>query len=145
MSILCGLPASAGAQSVPSDGYAEDVRTSALAVAHAWVEAWNEADEASMARLHDAELLYYWRGSPRGYDTFMAELREFIFPHETYATGMVDARVQVLGPDAAVVGFLLGDLLEDDTVGTPGAAFTLVVVRRDDWKILHIHESPVRE
>ena len=113
-------------------------------IAQDWIEAWNTADIDALARLHDEDLLYYWRGSPRGYDQFMEELRLFIFPDGEATeepTAISDVRVQEMTSDVLVVGFHMGGPAANEP---PGAAVTLVVAHRaSGWKITHIHESPV--
>jgi hypothetical protein len=133
-----------GAQEQQDPSGTADSELEILAVAEAWIQAWNERDMGSMSQLHDDDLLYYWRGRPRGYETFMGELRDYIFPNETYSVRLVDPRIQLLAASTAVVGFQMGD--SEDPALEPGGAVTLVLVRRPSgWRVVHIHESPVRD
>ena len=132
-------PASAGS----SDG-ALDAAQVGHGIAQSWIDAWNSADLDALAQLHDRDLIYYWRGAPRGYDEFMEELRLFVFPDgEAPEEGdeIRDVRVQEMTPNVLVVGFQL----HPGGTEAPGAAVTLVVAQRAaEWKVTHIHESPVR-
>jgi uncharacterized protein (TIGR02246 family) len=115
-----------------------------LSIVEAWTEAWNQEDLELMSQLHDSELLYYWRGRPRGYETFMHELREYIFPNETNSVELVNPHIQSVAPDVAIVGFQMRST--ESATGEPEVAFTLGLVRRaSGWKIIHVHESAVRE
>lgn len=121
-----------------------EIHAAVLSIAEDWINAWNQNDFESMSRLHDTDLRYYWRGRPRGYDAFMEELREHIFPNETFEVEMVEPHVQVLNQHTGIASFQMRGATDPD--GTPpGAAVTLVVVERDEvWTIIHVHESPVR-
>ena len=120
------------------------LQSEALAVAQAWTQAWNDRDFDAMSRMHDVDLVYYWRGRPRGYDTFMHELEAFIFPGEADPVELIAPGVQLVAPGVAVAGFQMRGT--GSTAGMPEIAITLVLVDRPDgWKVVHIHESPVRE
>ena len=114
-----------------------------VSIAEAWTRAWNDEDLELMSQLHDGDLLYYWRGQPRGYETFIQELREFIFPAESISVELLNPQVQLLTSESAVVGFQMRGA--ESATDDPDIAVTLVVIRRaTGWKIIHIHESPVR-
>ena len=134
----------AAAQEGQDPLWATETRQEVVALAEAWIQGWNEGDLESMTQLHDEDLIYYWRGQPRRYDTFIDELRDYIFPNETFSVRLVDLRVQLLDTSTAVVGFQMGD--SRDLAIEPGAAVSLVLFRRPSgWRVVHIHESPVRD
>lgn len=146
-SVLLFLPTKLGAEETPHDADAAEIRADVISLANQWLSAWNERDMDQMMSIHEPSLIYYWRGRPRGYATFMDELREFVFPEPASSEDMVelvDPQVQVLSPDISVIGFQMRGTQDADDM-EPGAAVSLVVVRRDDvWRVAHIHESPVR-
>ena len=72
-------------------------------------------------------------------------LYEFIIPNESYSIEIVDPHVQVLGTDAAVVAFNWRDKADfgEDIPPLTGGASLIFELRGEQWKITHIHESPV--
>ena len=117
-----------------------------LALAEEWLDAWNELDADRMLQFYDEDLLYYWRGRPMTYEQFKGALYEFIIPNESYSIEIVDPHVQVLGTDAAVVAFNWRDKADsgEDIPPLTGGASLIFELRGEQWKIAHIHESPVK-
>ena len=144
--LLCAR-AGLSAQAPVSNSVEAAVADTVLSLAEAWVEAWNELNAERMLQLHSEDLQYYWRGRPMSYEVFQRALREDIIPNETYSIEMTDPHVQVLGPNAAVVAFQIRDKASPSGATSPAtSALSLIFVRRDaEWKIVHIHESPVRD
>jgi uncharacterized protein (TIGR02246 family) len=116
-----------------------------LTLAREWLDAWNELDADRMLQFYDEDLLYYWRGRPMTYEQFEAAVYEHIIPNESYSIEMTNPHVQVLGADAAVVAFNWRDKADPrNEAQAPRAAVSLIFERRGgEWKIAHIHESPV--
>lgn len=145
--VLGGLGISGGsAQTAASETEAEAaIADTALDLSREWLDAWNELDADRMLQFYDEELLYYWKGRPMTYEQFKGALLEYIIPNESYSIEMTDPHVQLLGSDAAVVAFNWRDKAEPGgEAPSAKAAVSLIFNRHNgEWKIVHIHESPV--
>jgi uncharacterized protein (TIGR02246 family) len=118
--------------------------------AQEWVDTWNNKDVERMGRLHadDASSHLYGRGDRFGtIEGTLKEIRRENFWNLSWSVKMVEPRVRILGPDAALVAVrLVGNEINSDGITRPySSAYTLVFERqRNQWKIVHIHSSSGR-
>jgi hypothetical protein len=77
-------------------------------------------------------------------EKLLKEIREENFWKLSWSIKIVQPQVRMLGADAALVAFrLVGKETHSNGSSRPySAAFSLVFQRyRDDWKIVHVHDS----
>lgn len=147
--VLLGAAIGAGeasAQSTSSPEEEKAITDTALTLTEVFNEAWQEMDPERILTFYSDDLQYYRMGThTSSRAAFEHALDTFILPRtESYRVEVVDPRVRVMGPDAAVVGFVSrGEVVRrtGETESVEGA-FTLVYERRHgEWKIVHVHES----
>ncbi|MBC2838164.1 nuclear transport factor 2 family protein [Robiginitalea sp. SC105] len=119
----------------------EKIQKEALEIAESWNKAWNgDIDIDRIMSLHHKDLQYYWHGKPLSYAGFEEVLKKYVIGVETYNNKLFNPVVTVIEENNVIVGFQLGDSLED--VEKDENAFTLVLTRvGSEWKIIHIHEG----
>ena len=131
-----------------SEGYPQGakIEDDILKIAEEWTNAWNgKIDKDRMMRLYDNDLLYYWRGSADTYEEFENVLVNFIIPTSDGSTvlEMINPTIVFQNKGSAIVSFNIRDEGSSDELG--GAAFSLGLKETlGEWKIVHVHESPVR-
>ena len=145
--LLCVTASSSCAQATRSPDPA--VADSILALAHEWVDTWNQRDVERMAELHadPANTRYGICNDFFGIEGLLDDIRRSDFFGPSWSIQIIDPRVRVLGADGAFVSF---GLIGDETVGGDSrpfdAAFTLVLERIDGvWKIVHVQDSTCPE
>lgn len=149
--LLLGCTGSGRASAQPTRLDAEQEAALAdtiLAVTERYNAAWEALSAEGILAFHPDDLRYYYRGSGgiSSKVVFDRVLREEILPFmRSWSMEVIDPDVEVLGPDAAVVSFVMDTEVVDasgqaDDYGS--GALTYVFERRDgEWQIVLMHES----
>ena len=120
----------------------KSIENQVLEVAQEWTNAWNgKIDKDKMMSIYHPDMQYYWRGKPMDYKTFGIVVEKYIAPTSNYDIYMHDEIITILDEDAAVVSFNW----TDKHASEPPASVSLTLKKVENtWKVIHVHESPVR-
>lgn len=140
--LLLAAPLGVGAQETSAQLSARQeaaIADTILDLTERFNAAWHRLDPDEILDFYGDDLQYYWMGTRiPSREVFARVLREDILPRtRSYSTAVVAPGVQVLGPDAAAVGFTARGEAERTTgERTPvEVAVSLTFARRDGgWK-----------
>jgi ketosteroid isomerase-like protein len=142
--VLIGSAAAFGQTSVSKKATLSDTL---IARAQEWVDTWNNKDVRRMRALHAADVSGQLYGIGEEFttiDKLLDDITRENFWKLSWSLKIVEPRVRILGPDAALVAMRL---IGDETNSTGGskpysAAYSLTFQReRKVWKIVHVHSS----
>ena len=104
LSVLLVSPAGVAAQGIESR--TSSITDTLLVRTQQWIDTWNAQDVGGMRRLHAADVDDQRYVIGNGFTTMewlLKELRETNFWNVTWSLRMADAKVRMLGGDAALV------------------------------------------
>ena len=118
-----------------------------IARAQEWVDTWNNKDVKRMRALHAADVAdqLYGIGEEFGtVDKLLDGIARENYWNLSWSIKIVEPRVRLLGPDAALVAFrLIGDETNSDGRSRRySGAYSLIFQREKKvWKVIHVHSS----
>jgi ketosteroid isomerase-like protein len=142
--VLISSAAALGQASVSKKATLSDIL---IARAQEWVDTWNKKDVRRMRGLHAADVTGQLYGIVEEFttiDKLLDDIARENFWKLSWSIKIVEPRVRILGPDAALVAFRL---IGDETNSTGGsrrysAAYSLIFQReRKVWRVVHVHSS----
>lgn len=114
-------------------------------LSHEFIATWSELEPASYLELFSEDLQFYFQGWCDR-EAFSQAVRDLMEAYREYPAEVTDAKIEVLGSDAAVssVTYRAQPVDPAGRSHEEGGGITLVYERRDGrWKVVQAHESPV--
>ena len=128
---------------------ADMIRKEIIAMTNAYNKTWETVDMEKGAAWYSEDFKYYWHGTLTAGSNaeFIKNYKEIMSTTKEWSMEIDEIEVQVLGRNAAIIGFIITSTHLITTENQPfdygTGAMTYVWKRIDgDWKLAHIHESP---
>lgn len=148
ISILVFLLQSSGLIFGQTETESKKIQQEILSVTDAYNKTWGTLNMEEVAKFHSDSSFRYYRNMRLGVSSnedFKKKMPQFFVDSKSWKIEVINPVVQVLGPEAAVIGFTgkAEMVSKDGTVSDAGTgAYTYVWKRiNGHWKIVHIHES----